>query len=422
MTTEKGQTVWRQPSRQLLRQLSIVCVFGTLLFQPMASPAARAAGVGAGDTLLAGILPKDSAEQYELAFWESIKDSNQAGDYEAYLQSYPKGRFAALARARIERLKAAAPKAAAPATESPAAPPAAKPERARPAPTAKPAEEARPTPKPKAEEAATPAKKPAPETTARPAPATTSPDKPSGKSASPGELKDCAACPVLVSLPSGAYSMGSNSGDPSERPAHHVTIRTPFAIGKYEVTVAEWDLCVAAAACPKVNGSDKRPANTPVRDISWNDTQVYVKWLSQVSGKPYRLPTEAEWEYAARGGTATRYWWGEQMRKGTANCSECGDPWSADGPAPVGSFTANPYGLYDTNGSVWEWVADCWHNNYKGAPADGATWDAPVCRERVIRGGSWREGGSYMPSSTRFKYSASVRQSQNGFRVARDKE
>jgi formylglycine-generating enzyme required for sulfatase activity len=145
-----------------------------------------------------------------------------------------------------------------------------------------------------------------------------------------------------------------------------------------------------------------------------------VKWLATVSGKPYRLPNEAEWEYAARGGSSTRYWYGEQMHPGNANCKECGSPWSADGPASVGSFAPNQFGLYDMNGSVWEWVADCWHGSYKGAPADGSVWDEPSCPVRVIRGGSWRDGASYMVSSTRFRYDASVRHSQNGFRVARD--
>jgi formylglycine-generating enzyme required for sulfatase activity len=359
--------------------------------------------------MVAAILPKDTPEQYELTFWESIKDSNHVGDYEAYLQAYPNGRFAALAKARIARLKANAPKAAEPSKEAPAALPAPKPQ-----------QQAAPPPKPKPEQVQkTPPKAAPPPATEQRAQETPS-EKPAAVAA--GEVKDCAACPVLVSLPHGTFTMGSNSGDPSEKPAHHVTIAKPFAIGKYEVTVEQWDACVEAGGCQKNNGDSGRPKNSPVRDVSWDDAQQYVKWLSKTTGKAYRLPTEAEWEYAARAGTSTRYWWGEQMRAGMANCKDCGQPWQKDAPVNVGSFAPNPWGLHDVNGSVWEWVADCWHTSYKGAPADGRAWDEPNCRTRVIRGGSWREDASYMPSSTRFKYDASVRHSQNGFRVVRASE
>lgn len=214
--------------------------------------------------------------------------------------------------------------------------------------------------------------------------------------------------------------MGSNTGDLSERPAHRVTIANAFAIGKFEVSVEQWNACADAGGCPRIAGSDAAPKEAPMRDVSWDDAQQYVKWLSKTTGKTYRLPTEAEWEYAARGGTTTPYWWGRQMRTGSANCKECGEPWSQDAPAKSGSFAANPYKLHDMNGSVWEWVADCWHNTYKGAPADGHAWDDATCRVRVIRGGSWRDGATYMMSTTRFKYDASVRQNQNGLRVARD--
>ncbi|WP_408403191.1 formylglycine-generating enzyme family protein [Paraburkholderia sediminicola] len=224
----------------------------------------------------------------------------------------------------------------------------------------------------------------------------------------------------MIALPAGAFSMGSNTDDPSEKPVHHVTIGAPFAIGKYAVTVEQWNACATANACQKLTPESNTNKAAPARDLSWDDAQQYVKWLSKMTGKPYRLPTEAEWEYADRGGTTTTYWWGDQMRKGNANCKDCGDPWHKDGPETAGSFAPNPVGLYDMNGSVWEWVADCWHNSYQGAPADGHAWDSPSCDMRVIRGGSWREGGNYMLSATRFKYSASVRQSQDGFRVAKD--
>lgn len=366
--------------------------------------------------MVAGILPKDTPEQYELTFWDSIKDSNHVGDYEAYLQAYPNGRFAALAKARIARLKANAPTAE-PQKEAPAATPAAKPASPQAAPATKPkAEHAQKPAQPKPEPA------PAPERhTAQPAPQRPTEKTSVATAAAAGEVKDCSTCPVLVSLPHGSFTMGSNSGDPSEKPAHQVSISKPYAIGKYEVTVEQWDSCVDGGGCQKTSDGN-RAKNSPARDVSWDDAQQYVKWLSKTTGKAYRLPTEAEWEYAARGGTSTRYWWGEQMRTGMANCKDCGEPWQKDAPAAVGSFAANPFGLHDVSGSVWEWVADCWHNSYKGAPTDGKAWDEPNCRTRVIRGGSWRDGASYMPSSTRFKYDASVRYSQNGFRVARAAE
>lgn len=343
-----------------------------------------------------GILPKDSNEQYELTFWDSIKDSTFPSDYEAYLKAYPNGRFAALAKARIERLRASAnakPAASAPAPVKPASPVMA-------------------TEKPRQEAAAPAAVATKPATNAN----TTT-------KATASEIKDCPACPLLIPISPGSFTMGSNNDDPAEKPPHRVNIARPFAIGKYEVTVEQWNACADAGACTRIapDSSAAAPvANSPMRNVSWDDAQVYVKWLSKVGGKPYRLPTEAEWEYAARGGTQSTYWWGEQIKKGTADCKDCGEPYRADSPTPAGSFAANPFGLYDVNGSVWEWVADCWHSSYKNAPADGRAWDDPSCSVRVIRGGSWREGAAYMQSATRFKYSASVRQSQNGFRVARD--
>jgi formylglycine-generating enzyme required for sulfatase activity len=371
------------------QKLLVLCVMAMPAFVAIAK-----AQNSVPDMKLAGVVPKNSAEQFELAFWESIKDSTHVSDYEAYLKAYPKGRFVALAQARIARLRAGGTKGAAVADTAPATP-------------SKPARE---SPKTAAAAKEAPAPKPA-----APAPVAAAPA--SRPAAAAAEVKDCPACPTLISLPAGSFTMGSNSSDPSEKPAHQVTIGAPFAIGKYEVTAQQWNSCVDAGACQKVALAAN--ANAPIRDVSWDDAQQYLKWLGSTSGKPFRLPTEAEWEYAARGGTATRYWWGEQMAAGKANCKDCGQPWTSEGPANVGSFAANPYGLHDTSGSVWEWVSDCWHNSFKDAPADGRSWDQPNCSVRVIRGASWREGAPYMVASTRFKYDASVRHSQNGFRVAR---
>lgn len=367
-------------------------------------------------TLLAGIMPKNTDEQYELSFWESIKNSNHAADYEAYLKQYPNGRFAGLARARIERLggSAPAPKAQAPAPQPRAGPTGSGQASRSPAPATASAPPAKAAP-PAAARPSTPAPAPAP----APAPRAAG-DGVVSTTLRTAEIRDCPACPALVTVPAGSFTMGSNASDPAEKPPHQVAIAQPFAIGRYEVTVEQWNACADAGGCQRIPTVADSAKNAPVRDVSWDDAQQYVAWLSKTTGKSYRLPTEAEWEYAARGGSATTYWWGDQMRKGNANCKDCGDPWSQDAPAPVGSFAANPYGLHDVNGSVWEWVADCWHSSYKGAPADGRAWNENACGARVIRGGSWREGASYMVSSTRFKYSPSVRQSQNGFRVARD--
>ncbi|RDK02788.1 hypothetical protein DLM46_11100 [Paraburkholderia lacunae] len=356
-----------------------------------------------------GILPKDSSEQYEITFWNSIKDSNYPSDYEAYLKAYPNGRFAALAHARIDRLRAAAPSSA-PAPAPPAARPAAP---ASAAPQEHPRAAVPPTP---TAPAATPPTVPSATPSAAPAAA----QRPSAHPSNANETRDCATCPVMIAVPAGSFSMGSSTDDPSERPVHHVTIGAPFAIGKYEVTVEQWNACADANACQKLTPETNANKSAPARDLSWDDAQQYVRWLSKVTGKTYRLPTEAEWEYADRGGTTTQYWWGDQMRKGNANCKDCGEPWHKEGPESVGSFAPNPLGLYDMNGGVWEWVGDCWHNSYQGAPTDGRAWDTPGCDMRVIRGGSWREGSNYMLSATRFKYSAGVRQSQDGFRVVKE--
>jgi formylglycine-generating enzyme required for sulfatase activity len=235
-----------------------------------------------------------------------------------------------------------------------------------------------------------------------------------------GGIKDCENCPELVQIPAGTFVMGSKEGHWSERPVHRVTIAEPFALGRYEVTVGQWQACIDAGACQSMPAMQNVTASSPVHNVSWNEAQNYLKWLSQSTGKSYRLPTEAEWEYAARAGTKTRYWWGEAIGVSNADCEDCGGDWDRKTPAQVGGFAPNPFGLHDMNGGVMEWVADCWSQDYEGAPSDGSAWLAGDCEQRVLRGGSWRNDQTYATVSSRLSYDASVRYYTNGFRVARD--
>jgi len=220
--------------------------------------------------------------------------------------------------------------------------------------------------------------------------------------------------PEMVDLPGGSLAMGSND-DPSEKPIHRVTVK-PFAIGKYPVTVREWRECVAAKACAyEPAGGD----DLPVANVSWTDAQQFTAWLSQTTQKSYRLPSEAEWEYAARGNTETRYWWGNQIVVGMANCRGCGAPYDASQPLKVGQMAPNSFGLYDMGGGVAQWVADCYHRDFQGAPTDGSAWVGGDCFTHVLKGGSWRNDPSYVRPASRDQYDMSVRYPTHGFRVAR---
>ena len=238
-------------------------------------------------------------------------------------------------------------------------------------------------------------------------------------------FRDCQECPEMVPVPAGSFMMGSPSGEKGrsgdEGPRHRVTISKPFAVGKYEVTFAEWDACVAAGNC----GGHRLVAHwgrgrRPVINVSWRNAQTYVKWLSKKTGKRYRLLSEAEWEYAARAGTTTRYSWGDDIGYNRANCNGCGSRWDDKKTAPVGSFPANAFGLHDAHGNVWEWVADCWIENYIGAPSDGSVWANGDCRgKHVLRGGSWLDKPRNLRSAKRKRNWPYDQYYEIGFRVAR---
>jgi len=245
--------------------------------------------------------------------------------------------------------------------------------------------------------------------------------------AKPGsEITDCAnGCPMMVVLPSGKFIMGSPKNEPdrddNEGPQREVTIARPFAVSKFEVTFDEWDACVTHGGCNGYPPEDKGwgRGKRPVINVSFGDAQAYVVWLSRKTGKTYRLLTEAEWEYAARGGTQTAYSWGDTIGKGNANCNGCGSQWNEQ-TAPVGFFEPNTFGLYDMHGNVLEWVEDTRHDNYNGGPADGSAWlQGGDASYRVVRGGSWFFSPQLLRAARRDWYTAGDRHYHLGFRVAR---
>ncbi len=265
---------------------------------------------------------------------------------------------------------------------------------------------------------------PEPRPIPQPEPATREPaqaaalPRPSSGATRQGEFQDCEHCPVMVKLPAGRYIMGSN-GDPTERPPHSVAIAA-FAIGKFETTEAEWKACIAGGGCKYQPAHLEGSPDRPMTNLSWDDANEYVRWLSAATGKPYRFPTEAEWEYAARAGTSTRFPWGAEIGVAKANCKGCGGPYDPAHPAKVAQFEANAWGLFGMSGGVAEWTQDCWHRDYTGAPSNGTAWIASPCPTRVLRGGSWMNPPTDLTVSSRNFYDSSVRYIANGLRVATD--
>ena len=318
------------------------------------------------------VVPEMSAAQREDAFWADAKAAGNRDAFEAYLESYPKGRYVSLARANIARLSKDVQIVSAPPVVAPViAPPVTKPV------------------------IASPVRLPG------------------------AAFKDCDDCPEMVAVPAGSFLMGSKadpfaSSPPSadEMPQHAVSIKA-FSLGKFEVTQEQWYALMGNLP------SNFKGRTLPVEQVSWDDAQAFVKKLSEKTGKQYRLPSEAEWEYAARAGSQTAYSFGDDARE-LGRYAWFGEN-AGQTTHPVGEKQPNAFGLYDMSGNVWEWTEDCWNDNYGGAPSDGRAWTTGACSKRVLRGGSWAFSPRYLRAANRNGDSTAVRFNYGyGFRVARD--
>ena len=242
-------------------------------------------------------------------------------------------------------------------------------------------------------------------------------DEAAGRQALPDAVE-----PAMVVVPAGTFRMGCVSGrscQRDERPVREVRVAS-FVLSKYEVTFEEYDRFAAATGRSLPDDEGWGRGRRPVINVSWNDAAAYAAWLSDQTGARYRLPSEAEWEYAARAGTTTAYGWGNEIGYNRAHCDGCGSRRDGGQTVPAGSFDPNSWGLHDMAGNVWEWVADCWHDSYAGAPRDGTAWTGGGdCRRRVLRGGSWINHPVNLRSANRVGIAAGLRLVSSGFRVAR---
>ncbi|TGO02888.1 hypothetical protein PN36_17245 [Candidatus Thiomargarita nelsonii] len=240
-------------------------------------------------------------------------------------------------------------------------------------------------------------------------------------------LKDGSKGPEMVWIPAGTFRMGDmnvtvtsfqGGGFDNEKPIHRVSV-SRFAMGKYEVTFAEYDKFAQATGRKKPDDEGWGRANRPVIHVSWHDATAYAEWIVTQTGKQYRLPSEAEWEYAARAGTETKYWWGNDIGSNKANCDGCGSRLDDKQTAPVGSFAANPFGIYDTVGNVWEWTCSEYDNKYKGKEQQCLIKSPSKSSHFVLRGGSWDFDAGRVRSADRDGGQPTVRLRLVGFRLAR---
>lgn len=418
-------------------------IIGNFYFDP--EEERRAAAQPVAPTLTAGANEQEESTQpgqpydpvEEKATWDRIRTSQNAAEYNNYLSKFPGGPNAAFARFRLKRLGGTESAPTAAATR----PSAASQFQTPPRPTAPPvqvASIARPPAAPPAQVAAAPA-------VAQVAPGNVE------------VVRDCPECPELVAIPAGEFVMGSNPGEPGadsdEGPQHKVRIAAPLAVGRYEVTRAEFAAFIkgtgynAKSGCNSVRGGKfhrgkssnwqspgfAQTPQDPVVCVSWNDANAYTQWLSKKTGKSYRLLSESEWEYAARGAGPSGTPWGgddasacrfanvaDQSARsdiGGIQVAACRDGFVQT--APVGRFGGNAFGLHDMLGNAWEWVGDCWNQNYQGAPDDGSARQSGECGERAFRGGSWNSKITTVRTGYRDREEKDERHDNLGFRVVR---
>ena len=322
------------------------------------------------------------------ALWNAVEQARSADDYEVYVKQYPKGRYVALAKQRIQKLKDEARQQAEAAEQR-----------------AWQTAESNPTLEVYAAYLASyPSGR-----YAAPAQSKLAAMKKEEAELRPGKVfKDCADCPEMLYIPVGSFQMGGMATD--EQPIHKVTLKA-FALGKTEVTQGQWKALMGNNPSSFAQCGD----DCPVENVSWDDTQAFISKLNQKTGKTYRLPSEAEWEYACRAGGQDEYCGSDSIDSVAWYGSNSGNK-----THPVAGKQANAWGLYDMSGNVWEWKQDCWNDNYNGALDDGGAWTAGQCSVgRVLRGGSWLNYPQVASVTSRSRYVASIRSSSYGFRLAK---
>lgn len=238
-----------------------------------------------------------------------------------------------------------------------------------------------------------------------------------------GTAGDQPPAPDMVRVPAGAFRMGSPDAEAghedNEYPVREVVIRRPFLLGRYPVTFTDWDAFAASAGRSRVADEGWGRGTRPVVNVTWQDAQAYAAWLRQRTGRRFRLPSEAEWEYAARAGTLSAYHWGDVADRSRAQFFDEAAA-APSGTAPVGSFPPNALGAHDMLGNVWEWVEDCWNEFYVGAPCDGSAWTTGDCGRRVLRGGSWQDVARQIRCASRNRNGVDFCCNDYGFRIACD--